>query len=53
MYKTFNMGIGMILIMRAEAADALLVNLDLGEDVFVIGEVVEDETKGVHYSSGN
>lgn len=47
--KTFNCGLGMILVVEAGAADALTALLsDMGEDVSRIGQVTE--TEGVQYS---
>lgn len=44
MYKTFNMGIGMILICASETASAVVQRLnDAGESAYVIGEI----TKGL------
>ena len=40
MYRVFNMGIGMVLIVAREAAaDAAAVLSDMGEQVYEIGEV--------------
>ncbi|MTI54421.1 phosphoribosylformylglycinamidine cyclo-ligase [Geosporobacter ferrireducens] len=42
MFKTFNMGIGMILIVKKEEAGKLLQSLaDMGEKAYTIGEVVQ------------
>lgn len=39
--KTFNMGVGMVLIVAADKADAVMAHLaDAGEDAYVIGSVV-------------
>ena len=47
MYNTFNMGIGMIVAVDADKADAAVKCLEeAGEKVYVIGELVEGE-KGV------
>ncbi|WP_227269609.1 phosphoribosylformylglycinamidine cyclo-ligase [Roseobacter weihaiensis] len=47
--KTFNCGLGMILVVEAEAADTLTALLsDMGEDVSRIGQI--SETEGVQYS---
>ncbi|MHB1404271.1 MAG: phosphoribosylformylglycinamidine cyclo-ligase [Desulfitobacteriaceae bacterium] len=49
MYRTFNMGIGFVLIVHAEDADSIREMLKAqGEDSFVIGQVVTG--KGVSYS---
>ena len=50
MYKTFNMGIGMVLIVRSDAAAAVVagdVCADAG--MRVIGRVEKDEHKRVRY----
>lgn len=40
MFRTFNMGIGMILVVHSEDADAIVRRLwDLGEKAYLIGEV--------------
>ncbi|MEP0049701.1 MAG: AIR synthase-related protein, partial [Roseobacter sp.] len=47
--KTFNCGIGMILVVRADRADAVTTLLaDLGEDVTRLGQV--SETPGMAYT---
>jgi phosphoribosylformylglycinamidine cyclo-ligase len=44
MFRTFNMGIGYVVIARPEAAEAVAARLTAaGEEVFVIGEVVAGE----------
>lgn len=44
MYRTFNCGIGMVLIVpEQQAAEAVIRLMDLGEDAFPIGEVVQAE----------
>ena len=44
MYRTFNMGIGMIMIVDASDADAVLQNLaDRNEKAYVIGKVVNSD----------
>lgn len=46
MYRTFNMGIGMMLIVSASDADAVMQDLSSrGEDVYRIGEIVAGEKK--------
>ena len=47
MYSTFNMGVGMMIIVSAdEAAKALEILKEAGEDAYVIGKI-EDGEKGV------
>jgi phosphoribosylformylglycinamidine cyclo-ligase len=44
MFRTFNMGIGYVVLVRPEAADALATRLTAaGETVFAIGEIVAGE----------
>jgi phosphoribosylformylglycinamidine cyclo-ligase len=44
MWKTFNMGVGMIVAVRAESADGLAAEwAEAGEEVFHLGEVVEGQ----------
>lgn len=44
MYRTFNMGIGMVLIVSKEEAEGVLAFAQkLGEEVYLIGEIVEGE----------
>ena len=46
-YNTFNMGIGMVLAMDSEEADAVVCAANsLGENAFIIGEVIESENGG-------
>jgi phosphoribosylformylglycinamidine cyclo-ligase len=46
MFNTFNMGVGMCVIVSPEDADqALAILRENGEDAYVIGEVVESEDK--------
>jgi phosphoribosylformylglycinamidine cyclo-ligase len=46
MYNTFNMGVGMDVIVPAEQADAALRILkECGEDAYIVGEVKESEEK--------
>ena len=46
MFNTYNMGVGMsIVIPAAEADKALKILKDNGEDAYVIGEIVESEEK--------
>ena len=46
-YNTFNMGIGMVLAVDSEEADAVVCAANsLGEKAFVIGEVIESEDGG-------
>ncbi len=44
MYRTFNMGVGMVLVVNPANVDAVLANTD----GYVIGEIAEGE-KGVEY----
>ena len=45
MYNTFNMGIGMIVAVDADKADAAVKCLtDAGETAYIIGELAEGET---------
>ncbi|MBR6823821.1 MAG: phosphoribosylformylglycinamidine cyclo-ligase [Firmicutes bacterium] len=44
MFNTFNMGVGMIAVVRADKAEAALAVLkEQGEDAYIIGEVVAGE----------
>ena len=44
MYKTFNMGVGMSVVVAKEEADnALSVLRAAGEDAYIMGEVVNGE----------
>ncbi len=46
MFNTFNMGVGMSIVVAAEDADrALRILRDNGEDAYVIGEIIESEDK--------
>ena len=46
MFNTFNMGVGMILIVSADTADKALQTLKAeGEDAWVIGEITAGEDK--------
>ncbi|MCD7860451.1 MAG: phosphoribosylformylglycinamidine cyclo-ligase [Oscillospiraceae bacterium] len=46
MFNTFNMGVGMSLIVSRDSADAALSALrDAGEEAYVIGEIVRGEEK--------
>ena len=46
-YNTFNMGIGMVMAVDSEEADAVVCAANsLGENAFVIGEVIESENGG-------
>ena len=48
MYNTFNMGVGMAVVVPAEHADeALAVLRENGEDAYFMGEVAEGAEKGV------
>ena len=49
MLKTFNCGVGMILVVKADEADALTTLLtDAGETVYPMGDVTD--TTGVAYT---
>jgi phosphoribosylformylglycinamidine cyclo-ligase len=49
MYKTFNMGIGMVLVVNSADAQKIIKKLNrLGENAFIIGRA-EKGTKGVEY----
>ena len=44
MYRTFNMGIGMIMIVDEKDADSILKNLaDRDEKAYVIGKVTDSD----------
>ena len=46
MFNTFNMGVGMSVVVAAEDADkALQVLRENGEDAYIIGSIVESEDK--------
>ena len=48
MYKVFNMGIGMVVVLSPDDVDAAVSSLDAsGESTYLIGEVIAGE-KGVH-----
>ncbi len=48
MYNTFNMGIGMaIIVPEAQVNEALKILKDCGEEAYLIGEVVEGN-KQIH-----
>ena len=43
MYRVFNMGIGLILVVPAASADAVIARAkDLGDQGYVIGEIIAD-----------
>ena len=47
MYRVFNMGIGMVVVLAPDAVDVALASLNAsGESTYLIGEVVAGE-KGV------
>ena len=44
MYRTFNMGIGMAVIVGNEEADSVMeAASNLGEEAYLIGEIVQDD----------
>ncbi len=44
MYRTFNMGLGFILVVDPAEEDKIIKQLDeLNEEYYLIGEVIEDE----------
>jgi phosphoribosylformylglycinamidine cyclo-ligase len=46
MYNTFNMGVGMSVVVSAADVDKALEILQAnGEDAYVIGEIIENEDK--------
>ena len=46
MFNTFNMGVGMSIVVAKEDADkALEILKSQGEDAYVIGEIVKSEDK--------
>ena len=46
MFNTYNMGVGMSLVVAAEDAEkALAILKDNGEDAYLIGEITESEEK--------
>ena len=46
MFNTFNMGVGMSIVVEKEDADAALSILrENGEDAYVIGEIVKSDVK--------
>ena len=46
MFNTFNMGVGMSIVVAKEDTEKALENLkDSGEDAYIIGEIVKSETK--------
>jgi phosphoribosylformylglycinamidine cyclo-ligase len=47
MRRTFNMGIGMVLILSKETADVILADRQGSNGAYRIGEVIQGE--GVHY----
>ena len=46
MYNTFNMGIGMIVVVNKEIADNVVtyLNNDLNEKAYIIGEIIEGKS---------
>ena len=50
MYKTFNMGIGLVMIVNEKDADKTIKKLEsLGEKAYLIGEVIEGKQEIVYY----
>ena len=48
MFNTFNMGVGMTLVVPADKADeALRVLAENGQDAYFLGEIAQGEEKGV------
>ena len=48
MFSTYNMGVGMMMVVDAEDADAVVEALKgAGENASVIGEIVPDEGQNV------
>ena len=46
MYRTFNMGIGMILIVKVDDVDAIMANLsERGEKAYIIGKTVQSDVR--------
>ena len=46
MFNTFNMGVGMsIVVSKADVDTALAILRDNGEDAYVIGEIVKSDEK--------
>jgi len=50
MYRSFNMGIGLTLVIEAKKADKLVKRAGkLGEQAFIIGEITQDDKGKVAY----
>ncbi len=48
MYRVFNMGVGMVLVVSADYADQIASDMEAaGETVYAIGEIVEGHKKVV------
>ena len=46
MFNTFNMGVGMSIVVKSEDAEkALQILKDAGEEPYIIGEIVKGESK--------
>jgi phosphoribosylformylglycinamidine cyclo-ligase len=46
MYNTYNMGVGMcVVVPAAEAEKALQILTEMGEDAYVIGEIIKGDEK--------
>jgi phosphoribosylformylglycinamidine cyclo-ligase len=53
MYRTFNMGIGMVCVVAARGVDAALAALSrVGEQAYLVGTVVEDPSSAVAFEEG-
>ena len=48
MYRTFNMGLGFVFLIRSERAETLLKSLEsAGEQVMVVGEIIKKPKNGL------
>jgi len=49
MFQVFNMGLGMLLVVPGDRADSAARRLHAaGEQAYIVGEVIEDESESVH-----